>query len=59
MLAPSVLSGGRVVGTWRREIVGERVVVRHTLFARAPREDLARATHRYAEFVERAYDEGA
>lgn len=56
MLAPSVLSDGRVIGTWRREIVGDRVVVEHSLFARASREELAKATRRYAAFVERARD---
>ena len=56
MLAPSVLSDGRVICTWRREIVGDRVVVEHSLFARASREELAKATRRYAAFVERARD---
>jgi hypothetical protein len=57
MLAASILAGDRIVGTWRRELAGARVVVAHSLDARVGRDELARATRRYAAFLERAYDE--
>ncbi len=57
MLAPSVLAGERIVGTWRRELGASRVVVAADLHARAARAEIARAARRFAAFVERAYDE--
>ncbi len=57
LLAPTILSRGRVVGTWRREL-GARATVRvqHSLFGKtgaAERRGLAEATYRYASFLGR------
>lgn len=54
MLSPTVVVGGQVVGTWRRELKKESVVITPSLFAklRQPeRQAVAAAAQRYGEFL--------
>jgi hypothetical protein len=62
LLAPAIVSNGRVIGTWRRTL-GPRATVRveHSLFGKtgAPeRRALAEATERYAKFLGRTLASG-
>jgi len=54
MLSPTVVVGGQVAGTWRRDLKKESVVITPSLFARlrqAERHALAEAAQRYGEFL--------
>ena len=55
MLSPVIVSGGRVVGTWRRALVRDTVKVELEYFtsARPDSRALARALERYATFLGR------
>lgn len=59
MLSPTVLSGGRLVGTWRRALTRRGVTVTARPFAAtsrfspATKQGLARAALRYADFLGR------
>lgn len=56
LLAPTILSDGRVIGTWRRALGRTGVTVEHTLFTKpssATRDAIAAATERYARFLGR------
>lgn len=59
LLAPCVLVGGRVVGTWRRDLARGAVRIAVTPFARlerGARAAIAEAAERYARFVDRALE---
>jgi len=49
-LAPVILAGGRVVGTWTRRVARDRVIVEPALFGRT-RVALAPALARYGAFI--------
>ena len=54
MLSPTVVVGGQVVGTWRRELKKEAVVITPSLFAKpkqTERHAVAAAARRYGEFL--------
>ncbi|HZB46460.1 MAG TPA: crosslink repair DNA glycosylase YcaQ family protein, partial [Pyrinomonadaceae bacterium] len=54
MLSPIVVVDGQVVGTWKRELKKESVVITPFLFAKlkpAERHAVAAAARRYGEFL--------
>ena len=54
MLSPTILSSGRVAGTWRRTVRNGTVRIVPTPFSPltgAEKEALAVAAHRYGEFL--------
>jgi hypothetical protein len=56
MLAPAVVLGGRVVGTWRRTLGRKEVAIAINFFDRLTKDDaavIAAAAERYAHFLER------
>ena len=54
IFSPVIAIAGELAGTWRREIRGERVIVRADLLRAAARAPLAAAVARYAAFHGRA-----
>jgi len=66
VFSPAVVSGGRIVGTWKRELKGGSVVITPAPFTRLKRDEarsLAEAARRYGDFLKLpavlAKDEGA
>ena len=55
-LAPNILINGRIVGTWKRTVLAQRIVtVTHTLLRTLNRNEQSSLTHavtRYADFLE-------
>lgn len=50
-LSSTIVSDGRIIGTWKRRFEKEAVVITPNLFANIDRDALEEAAHRYGEFL--------